>query len=204
MATIDAGTIMGMTRRLISTVLGVALCLLAVAAGAADFAVTRASTFVQGDLYLLDAELRYQLSDPVREALENGVVLTVELQVEVLRRRSWLWDTTVASVSQRYELQFHPLTGQYVVKNLARATQQSYPRLDSALAALGVVRGLPVLYKGLLQPDEDYTIRVRSHLDIESLPTPLRPVAYISPAWWLDTSWYSWPLRQEPVLPAVR
>jgi len=189
---------MGMKRRLTSTVLGTALCVIALVAGAADFAVRRASTIVQGDLYLLDAELRYELSDPVKEALENGVVLTIVLQIQVLRRRSWMWDADVASVNQRYELQFHPLTGQYVLRNLARGTQQSYPRLDSALTALGVVRGLPVLYKGLLQPDQEYTIRVRSHLDIESLPTPLRPLAYISPAWWLDTSWYSWPLRQEP------
>lgn len=195
---------MGMTRRLTSTVLGAALCMIAVWAGAADFAVMRASTLVQGNVYLLDAKLRYQLSDPVKEALENGVVLTIELEVQVLRRRSWMWDDTVANVSQRYELQFHPLTGQYVVKNLAGGTQQSYPRLASALSAMGVVRGLPVLHKAMLRRDEEYTIRIRSHLDIESLPTPLRPLAYISPAWWLDSSWYSWPLRQEPALPTVQ
>jgi len=37
-------------------------------------------------------------------------------------------------------------------------------------------------------------VRLRCSLDIESLPTPVRLLAYVSSAWDMDNEWYQWPL----------
>ena len=42
----------------------------------------------------------------------------IENQIEILQRKNWLPDTTVASLSQRYQLKYHPLTEQFLVTNL--------------------------------------------------------------------------------------
>ena len=41
-----------------------------------------------------------------------------------------------------------------------------------------------------------YQVKMRTFLDIESLPAPMRPLAYISSDWQLDSDWVSWPLTQ--------
>jgi hypothetical protein len=40
----------------------------------------------------------------------------------------------------------------------------------------------------------DYSIRLRGSLDIESLPTPVRLIAYISSDWNMVSKWYKWHL----------
>ena len=43
-------------------------------------------------------------------------------------------------------------------------------------------------------PEGDYSVEVRASLDIEALPSPLRPVAYTSLAWRLNSGWSTWKL----------
>ena len=57
------------------------------AANAADFQVLSAATRLDGNVYRLNAKLQYVLSAAAREALENGVPLTVAIDMEVRRRR---------------------------------------------------------------------------------------------------------------------
>ena len=42
----------------------------------------------------------------------------------------------------------------------------------------------------------EYLVRMRAHLDIETLPAPLRPVAYTSPSWHLNSGWTTWTITQ--------
>jgi hypothetical protein len=45
-----------------------------------------------------------------------------------------------------------------------------------------------------LDSDAAYRGRLRARLDIEALPSPLRPLAYVSPSWHSTGEWYEWPL----------
>lgn len=145
-------------------------------------------------VYQLDANVDYRFSPEVLEALDSGVPLTLSLHIEVLRERRYLWDEVVAQLEQRFLLEFHALTKQYLVRNLNANTQANYLTLAAALTALGTVSGLPMLDTTLVQPGEDYRVRVRARLDIEALPAPLRPMAYISSKWRLASQWHAWPL----------
>ncbi len=163
-------------------------------ASAAGFRVLSADTRLEQEVYRLDARVAYQFSQAAMDALHSGVPLTIELQMEVLQRRSWVWDLSVAALRQLYRLEYHALARQYLVVNLNSGEFRSFPTRSAATEFLGRVRDFPLLDHSLLQPGESYYARIRARLDIEALPAPLRPVAYLSPEWRLASEWYSWPL----------
>jgi hypothetical protein len=69
-----------------------------------------------------------------------------------------------------------------------------YPTLDDALATLEKIDSLPIIDAHLLNVGDHYMVQVRSRLDFDSLPAPLRLKAYFSNDWWLTSGWYSWDL----------
>jgi Domain of unknown function (DUF4390) len=185
-----------MIRRLLPLLLLACLCAGSMPSHAEDLVVESASTRLVNKVYLLNARIHYALSAKALDALYNGVPLTLELHIMVYRQRTLLWDEEVASLTQSYQLRYHALTEQYLVKNLNTESQQSYPTLSSALRALGRVHDFPMLDERLLEHGEKYIAYLRVRLDIESLPAPLRPLAYLSSGWRLSSDWYSWPLNR--------
>lgn len=164
-------------------------------AHAAEFEVRSASTRLVDQVYVLDADIHYELSERALNALANGVPLTLRMDITIERQRNWWLNSIVAELEQRYHLQFHALSGSYILRNLNSGASEVYSSLQGALHALGDVRDLPVIDEKLLAKDASYLIAIRAALDIESLPSPLRPFAYITPAWWLNSDWYTWSLR---------
>lgn len=175
-------------------VLLIGLLLLTVTAWAADFKVVSASTHLEKGIYLLDARIWYRFRGEPLDALQNGVPLTVELAIEVLRRRELLWDETIASLQQRFRLEYHSLSRQYVVTNLNSGEVKNFPELQAATLFLGRIDRFPLLDASLLPPGGSYFARLRAGLDIDALPVPLQLVAYLSTDWRLTSDWYTWPL----------
>lgn len=166
----------------------------AAGAWATGFEVIDASTRLEGEVYRLNARIEYHFSNPALEALQNGVPLTVELEMEVRRRRPWLWDETVYALTQRFRLEYHALSRQYLVNNLNSGERRGFSSRTAALRFMGQIADFPLLDKGLLIPSERYEGALRVRLDIESLPAPLRVFAYLSDDWRLVSEWHAWPL----------
>ena len=168
--------------------------LLALPLHAADFFITGIHTRLQENVYLLDANVDYRFSEEALVALDNGVPLTLQLTIEIQRKRKWWLDAEVANLQQRYRLQFHPLSHQYLLQNLNSGAFYAFQSLSSALDAMGALRDFPLLDVQLIEKEERYEVLLHAELDIESLPSPLRPLAYITPAWRLNSDWYTWSL----------
>jgi len=160
-----------------------------------QFAVMQASTRLAEQVYLLDADLTYELSEESINALHNAVPLTLVLHIEVRHARWYLWDEKIADINQRYELKYHSLSERYLLTHLNTGLYESFFRLPTALRAMGKVRALPLLDKPLVNAEQGYSVRLNSYLDIESLPAPLRPVAYFSKEWRLASEVYVCPLK---------
>ena len=60
---------------------------------AGEILIEDAHTWVADGVHKLDARFAIHLSSGVREALENGVPLTFELQIQLIREHTWLWDS---------------------------------------------------------------------------------------------------------------
>ena len=147
---------------------------------------------IEGSDYL-DAQFSIELSSGAMEAVQNSVPLIFELQVQVVEMHTWLWDSVVIEITERRSLQYHALSESYQVKDLNAGTQGNYRRLDDALRAAGKITNL-LLTDQSLDRGPSYSIRLRGSLDIESLPTPVRLIAYISSDWSMVSKWYKWQL----------
>lgn len=168
--------------------------LLAVPLHAGEFTISDAHTRLQDDVYLLDAHVEFHFSDEALAALENGVPLTILLSIEIQRKRDWWLDVTEATLEQRYRLQFHPLSHQYLLQNLNSGAFYAFQSLSAAIEAMGTLSDFPLLDAQLINEGERYEVLMQAELDIESLPSPLRLLAYITPSWRLNSDWYTWSL----------
>ncbi len=160
-----------------------------------EFAVGYVNTELVDDVYRLNARVDLELSDVLLDALANGVDLYVDIDIEIIRRNNWWFDSEVAALSQRSVLSYYALSRSYVVRNLNTGIQTTYPSLYSALSAIGEVQNLPMLDVTLLEDEEQYFARLRTRIAIEELPLPLRAQAYLSGDWRLSSEWYTWSLR---------
>ena len=70
-------------------------------------------------------------------------------------------------------------------------TRESLLTQQEALKSLGSLNDLRLTLTNVA-PADNYSVDVRASLDIEALPTPLRPVAYTSFAWHLNSGWTTW------------
>lgn len=170
------------------------MCLLAGSALARDIRIKDVRTHLDDGSYLVDANVVYAFSDEALEALENGVPLTLLVHIQVRRAAAWIWEDSLTDIQLRYAIRYKPLSERYEVYRLPGNEGRSFVGRDAAIAALGEIRNLQLVEASRLSPDDTYEVQIRAELDIEELPLPLRPMAYLRPSWKLGSSWTKWPL----------
>jgi hypothetical protein len=159
------------------------------------FKIKKAETSLVDDIFRLSADIDFHLSKEAKEALQSGVPLVLEIKIEVLQERSWIWNALVAKLAQRYRVHYHALSQRYLLKNLNTGVQSSFRTLDGVLHVIGTLKDFPMLDKHILESAQSYIGKLRADLDIEALPTPIRLWAYSSPKWRLGSGWYEWQLQ---------
>ena len=152
----------------------------------ADFKVTEVAPRIAGQSLAVSGNLDLELTPTVQEALGKGVPIEVVIDIDLYRARAILWDARVASWVLHRRISYHALSRQYLVTG---------HKLQAALADMGVLDGLRLPLKRKLQATSQYYVSVRASLDIDSLPAPLRPVAYTSLAWRLSSGWTRWDVQ---------
>lgn len=158
------------------------------------FVIHTAYTELINGVYYLNADIGLNLSDDAVNALQNGLPLTVELQIQIIKHHSWWFNKQVAYLEQRYQISYHALTRRFIVTNVNSGEQQSYATYREAITSLGQVSDLPLIDADLLEPDARYNIRMRAVLDIKSFPGPLQLIASLFKGWDLSSDWYQWVL----------
>jgi hypothetical protein len=61
---------------------------------------------------------------------------------------------------------------------------------------MGTLNEISFEMPSLARTEQNYVLDVRVSLDIESLPAPLRPVAYTSLDWHLNSGWTTWTVKR--------
>lgn len=147
----------------------------------------------QGE-YVLNADIDYQFSPRADDALKHGVPLTLVVKIRLNRYRRFIWNKTVFSKNMVYRLSYHALRERYRVSDENQGGYQYFVSLRSAVETMGQIRNLPVLLAGDIEAETKYDAKLKVFLDIESLPLPLRSIAYLIPQWHISSGWYQWPL----------
>jgi Domain of unknown function (DUF4390) len=162
----------------------------------ADVIVKEVQTREEGDMLVMDANIHYGFSEEALEALDNGVPLTLEVHVQLRGTDDWVWTGSLVDLRLRYIIRYKPLSERYHVSQLPDKGGIDYVTRDAAIAALGEIDGLQLVSKERLAKEKGpFEIQVRASLDIEELPLPLKPIAYLFPSWKLSSGWTKWPLH---------
>lgn len=169
---------------------------LTLAQSAQAFGVRTAYAQLVEGVYLLNARLHLPLNERMRGAINDGVPLTLELEIDVSRARRYWTDETVASLVQRYELQYHAVSERYPVRNLNSGEQTSYATLDSALEHLTHISGLPVLDQALVRQNRRHEFSMRATFELGDMPAALRMLMFWADDIHRSSEWYTWPLLQ--------
>ncbi|MCW8932783.1 MAG: DUF4390 domain-containing protein [Gammaproteobacteria bacterium] len=163
-----------------------------------DFQVISADSFGDKKSIAIDADLKMNFTDDVVDALENGIPLTIAVEVQVLRERLWWRNIIIKESRQLFELRYHPLTNVHEVKNIATNERYTFNSRQDAMAVLGTIRGAHLIEKKELSRDKQYYIQMRILLDVSHLPPALRQIASLSPSWRLESTWFRWLIDDKP------
>lgn len=152
-------------------------------------------TLGEDNRIFLDAQIHYELNETTAEALENGVPLTFETHVQMRAVDAWVWERDVSEYRLRSVLRYRPLSALYEVRTPGMDNKQVFATRQAALRYMGRIRDLAIVERDRLNLNKEYQVRLEAFLDVEALPLPLRPRAYLSSDWSLKAEPWEWQLR---------
>jgi len=178
--------------------LGLAL-LFAAHADAANFSVKSAGVVLDQRVLHINARFDLPINPRIEEALSKGIPIDVVIDINMVKHRWWWQNRPVTDHVLRRRIQFHALSRQYLVSGLrAREPSESFGSLTQALAHAGTLDEFTIALtaKKEIEPGARYLLALRARLDIEALPMLMRPLAYATPSWRLNTGWTEWPVQR--------
>jgi len=176
-------------------VAGLMLLFVSMGTLAAGITVEFATSTLADEQYHVDAYIHYEFDDEVLTALAHGVPLRIDTYIRVKRKRNWLWDPVIRDETISFLLQRHALSNHYLLTNLDSDQKKQFQYLDEALRTLGSIKDHFLFDESTIDPEASYIGYIKAELNIEALPPPLRPIAYISPQWQAESPWYEWRVK---------
>jgi len=158
-------------------------------------AIQTASLTPSNQAHLLNAKIKYGLTHETIEALYNGITLTFNVDFSVIEDRDWLWNKHLNTTTLRYQIKYHTLAETYQVSDKTNNVHLNFSTLSAALNSLGTLNSIPIhAIKTLRNPA--ISVSLKAYLNIEALPLPMRPLAYIDSGWHLRSNTFQWPLTR--------
>jgi len=162
---------------------------------AADIDLSDSKVYQQDGDWFIDLIAHYEFSDDVLEALKNGVPLTIDVELQLMPDDAWFWQAREVQRNIRLEIRYFTLSELYQVKNLGSGAEVSFVSRSAALETLGQVLGVFIIKQSKLAAAKRYTLSVKAKLDIDVLPVPLRPAAWLSSDWRMSSGWVEWSIN---------
>ena len=134
---------------------------------------------------------KLKLSGEAKKALEHGVPLTLQLELEIRQTGKRL---PVKKDTFSFEIRYLPLINNYQLTQQGASEIRSFPRLRHLLAELSTVSQS---FSGSNLPRGNYELFARTHLDQKKMPPPMRLPMLFSAQWRHDSEWKEWPVSSE-------
>ncbi len=168
--------------------------LAALPAWSAGISIERGEIGVEESFYQFEAFVNYDPSEALLEALNSGVPMIFQVLLKVQRSRAPFWQYPILERRLPYQLRYHALASVYELIEPEGPQVMRFATLAAALRAMGTIDSLRLIPLDYLDPGHDYELTMEVKLDIESLPVPLRPLAYLSSDWTIHQETHRWPL----------
>lgn len=169
-----------------------ALLLGCLCARAGDIIIDTANLNVRNEIVMLDCDCRLEFSEDAIDALNSGIPLYFDLEIRFERPRRMLWDPEIYATRRRFVIERHALTERFVLTDLITEQRSVHASLERAIHELGHIRNLPIIEAATLADFDTLNVQIRLRLDINALPAPMIPLAYVSPGWRMSSGWYRW------------
>ena len=151
---------------------------------------------VDNTMFLVDADITYHLSRETRNALEHGIPLEFDVEFRIKKVRKWIWDEIIASKKIGFRVEYQPLSGYYLVTQTNTVHRHQFRQLREVLEFIGDINSFPLIGTDMILENKNYKAQIKAGLNIQALPAPLRPLAYISSDWQLSSPWQTWTITR--------
>ncbi len=162
------------------------------------------------DTLRLSAQLQFELSPAVQDALYKGIAVIFVVETDLLRER-WYWtDKKVASTQRWIRLAYQPLTRQWRVNRAADDTSapglrlslnQNFDTLLDAMAAVQRLYRWRIADVADLEPGTPHLVAFRFRLDVTQLPRPLQ-IGTLGQSDWTVSISSTQPIKPETLAPS--
>jgi len=154
--------------------------------------IQRAQLDAKETRQVVTADNEYRFPQVALRALDEGIPLTFRVKLRIERIRSWGWSETLVQDERTIQLRYEPLAKSFQVSDLGSGAALHYASLASVLDTLSHLRGWSIPTLPAPEGSEQREATLCFEFDVESLPLPLRLVAYLSPDWNMETPPYRW------------
>lgn len=157
--------------------------------------VTSVGMHHEADRYLLFAQIELELNPTIEAGLASGVPIYFNFDVRIDRIRKYWFDDNILKKRRRFALVYYELTRHFRVTVVDEDISKNFRLLFDALEYIGNIRSMSLNLEDLSQTNHAYRGSVEFALDIGALPLPLRPQAFVSSAWRMQSEERQWQIN---------
>lgn len=131
----------------------------------------------------LSAQLQFEISSAVEEALVKGIPMVFVVNADVVKERWYWYDKKLVAAERFMRLAYQPLTrrwrlnvssGPVVSSGVGLALNQSFDTLAQALSAIKRIAKWKIADSVDIEPSGKYKLDFRFKLDLSQLPRPFQ------------------------------
>ena len=176
------------------------LLLISICSGTAygrGFSIDQIEAVQDGQAIQVDGKLTLKLTDDVRKALSKSIPIQLKMEFVLHRVRNYMWDKEIAVWTVPIAISYKPVSDEYVVSRPDLLNQEeTFDSQHAALERLGAFNDLSLPLPSPLAENKEYRLEARIKLELGQLPAMMRPLAYFSSSWHLNSKWTEWPLER--------
>jgi hypothetical protein len=163
-----------------------------IAQGESSFNVTSASFTMQDGLVLLNSTIEIELPQYINKAIDQGFAVPLMFEVEVLEYSPYWFDKKLLSLKQQYQLHFLPMLSSYAIFDVNANERLYFNSRQQAVRHLKVVYAYPMFDISNINQSGLAYVRIRSGIDVDELPLPLKSSSLWDNDWELESDWFEW------------
>lgn len=135
------------------------------------------------DEVVVSAQVSFELSGSVEDALLKGIPVFFVIEADILRERWYWYDKKVSSAERHMRLAYQPLTRRWRLNftggagrdvSLGMTLNQSFDTLAQALSVMRRVARWKIAESSELDANQKYKVDFRFRLDLSQLPRPFQ------------------------------
>jgi hypothetical protein len=140
---------------------------------------------------LLHLDLQGWFRQEILEAIETGIPITITYHMKLYRKRGLWFDEEVLAKTIQHTVKYDALKKQYRVSEINGLVSSLRVTKDEPTMVrwMSAIEGQPLIPFHLLQPGEEYYVKVMADVKAVQSPFPLSHIPFLAGLWDTGTPW---------------